>query len=79
MANNKQQPTTKQKNTEPIKKESVNQKMTSELYNQLRDKGYTKEQIQSAWSDTKTPKMTSELYNSLRDNVYTKEQIKAGQ
>ena len=79
MANNKQQPTTKQKSTEPIKKESVNQKMTSELYNQLRDKGYTKEQIKSAWSDTKTPKMTNELYNSLRDKGYTKEQIKAGQ
>ena len=60
-------------------KESVNQKLTSELYTELRDKGYTHEQIKQAWSNTDTPKMTKDLYGSLRDKGYTHEQIKAGE
>ena len=51
--------------------------MNEELYKSLRQKGYTQEQIKTAYSST--PKMTEDLYKSLRQKGYTQEQIKAGQ
>ena len=52
-------------------------KLTQERYNELRDKGYTKEEIQNAYMKG-NPQMTQELYNHLRDQGYSKKEIEKG-
>ena len=80
---NKTASNTTKKKVDPYKNSTSSYKkysgqLTQERYNELRNKGYTKEEIENAYMKG-NPQMTQELYNHLRDQGYSKKEIEKGQ
>lgn len=73
---------TSKKKVDPYKNSTSSYKkysgqLTQDRYNELRNKGYTKEEIENAYMKG-NPQMTQELYNHLRDQGYSKKEIEKG-